>query len=258
MQPVPLAASVAVSALLAGPRRPVEVAAVTTHAVYLATGDPDCPALCVTDPRAVRVPCALVADRVPQAVTVGTVGGGALTLGSFEGRIARWWRPPRPQGLRADRLRTVADELRRRLPGLPDDMDPAVEALVHALATGAPPTPATIRLLGRGPGLTPLGDDVLAGALVTLGALGSPIVKGLGAAVRALAPARTTFVSAALLHHAALGECVPQLAEVLNGSSAAVDALLDVGATSGAGLGHGVLAALAAVRFPALTAGTRS
>jgi hypothetical protein len=269
VQPFPLAASVAVAAPLSGPPRRVEVAAVTTHAVYLSTDDPQCPALCLADPAAVRVPCALVAARTPHAVTVGdvgTVGTGALTLASFEARVARWWRPPRPRGLLAEQLRAVARELRQRLPAPPDaDADAAVNGLVRALATGASPTGDVMRLLGSGPGLTPLGDDVLAGALVTLAALGSPAFVGLGAAVRTLAPARTTFVSAALLHHAARGECVPQLHALLTAGrrgcpvAGAVDALLDIGDTSGTGLGHGVLAALAATsQAPALSGEPRS
>ncbi|HET8681662.1 MAG TPA: DUF2877 domain-containing protein, partial [Micromonosporaceae bacterium] len=68
----------------------------------------------------------------------------------------------------------------------------------------------------------------------------------------ALAPARTTFVSAALLRHAARGECVPQLTAVLAaaGRGEPLDrplaALLGVGHTSGYGLAHGVRVGLGA------------
>jgi hypothetical protein len=263
-----LAASVSVAGLIAGPQRRVEVAAVTSRAVYLATGDPESPALCLAGPQAVRVPCALVVNRLPGAVavaevgSVGSVGSGTISLGSFEGRVARWWRPPRPRGLVADQLRAVAGELGHRVPAMPDPDAAAVGDLVRTLAAGAPPTADVLRLLGLGPGLTPFGDDVLAGLLVTLGALGSPAFGRLADAVCALAPTRTTFVSAALLRHAARGECVPQLAAALtagrDGSpvTKAIDALLDVGHTSGAGLGHGVLAALAASGH-ALTADAR-
>jgi hypothetical protein len=246
VQTCPLAASAAVAALVTGPRRPVEVVAATPQAIYLATGDPKLPALCLATPDAVRVPCALVTPVLPGDAADGTVGLGALVLGSFTGRVARWWRPPRPRGLTAARLRAVAVQLASRVPVKPD---PAAEAaredLIRGLTTGGPLTGPVHRLLGRGPGLTPLGDDVLAGALVTLGALGDPGFARLGAVVDALAPARTTFVSAALLRHAARGECVPELAAVLDGGSP--DALLRVGHTSGAGLALGVLAIAEAV-----------
>jgi hypothetical protein len=221
--------------------------------------------LCLAGPQAVRVPCALIVNWLPVAVGIGdtgTVGDGVLSLASFEGRVVRWWRPPRPRGLVADQLHAIAEELILRVPVMPDPDAAALRGLVRTLAAGTPVTSDVMRLLGRGPGLTPQCDDVLAGLLVTLGALGSPALGRLGTAVCTLAPTRTTFVSAALLRHAARGECVPQLAALLtsgrDGSPAtgAVDALLDVGHTSGAGLGHGVLAALAATGR-ALTADAR-
>lgn len=247
----PMAASAAVGALLSGPPRAVEVAVVTPQAVYLATGDPRCPALCLVGPRAVRVPCALVVGRMPAGSVVGDTGpagAGTLSLPSFGGRVARWWRPPRPDGLDTSQLRSAAVELSRRVPEVSTPR--ALDGLVGAIVTGGPLTGPVARLVGWGPGLTPMGDDLLAGMLVTLGALGAPSFEPLGTAVGALAPTRTTFVSAALLHHAARGECVPELAAVLTAQrdgiavAAAVDALLGIGHTSGAGLARGVLAAL--------------
>jgi hypothetical protein len=175
VQPRPLAASAAVAAMLTGPRRPVAVVAATPQAIYLASGDPELPALCLATPDAVRVPCALVTPVLPDDPADGTVGDGTLVLGSFTGRVARWWRTPRPRGLTAAGLRAVAVQLASRVPA---KLDPTAEAaredLVRGLATGGPLTGAVRRLLGYGPGLTPLGDDVLAGALVTLGALDDP------------------------------------------------------------------------------------
>jgi hypothetical protein len=223
-----MAASAAVAGVLTGHRRRVEVAAATPHAIYLATGDPECPALCLVSRCAVRVPCALLVPALPTAVD-GTVGGGVLSLGPNTFRVTRWWRPARPRGLVADRLGAVVDELSRRVR----------------------PEPADPRLLGYGEGLTPWHDDVLAGALVTLGALGSPGFDRLGRLVRASAPARTTFVSAALLHHAARGECIRALHDVLTAPrdgravAPAVDTLLGVGHSSGRGLAAGVLGVLA-------------
>ena len=57
---------------------------------------------------------------------------------------------------------------------------------------------------------------MLAGALVCLSALGAPAAATLGAAVAAAAPGATTTVSVALLRHAVRGECIPQLADLLD------------------------------------------
>jgi hypothetical protein len=215
---LPAAASVALAPLLTGPPRAVEVVAATPAAVYLSTGDPDVPTLCLCTRAAVRVPCALVlgsgpAHLPPVAVgDPGQVGGGSLVLAGHTVRVARWWRPARPRrvsiGL-AD-LATVAD------PGLGDGVE---------------------ELLGRGEGLTPLGDDVLAGRLVTLAVVDPPAARRLA---RSIDPCRTTAVSAALLHHAAHGECIPQLAALIEATPGALTALLQVGHTSGAGLAWGV------------------
>lgn len=209
----PAAASAALAPVLTGPPRPVTVVAATPAAVYLATGDPDCPAICLATAAAVRVPCAVVLSGVLPggAPATGTAGAGAITLGPLTVRVARWWRPSRPR-------------LAARVTSAPDlDVD---------------------ALLGAGPGLTPYGDDVLAGALVTLVALGSPAAATLAARVLPQAFRRTTFVSAALLTHAARGECVPELAAYLAGGDPA--ALLRVGHTSGAGLRQGADAVLEA------------
>jgi len=122
-------------------------------------------------------------------------------------------------------------------------------------------------LLGRGPGLTPSGDDLLAGLL--LGCLSFGVRAGsLRAGVAALAPAQTTALSAELLRHAARGECVPEaaaFAAALAGSGdpvAAARRLLGVGHTSGAALALGLILAAesataaatrAAVTRPAVT-----
>jgi hypothetical protein len=108
-------------------------------------------------------------------------------------------------------------------------------------------TPAHLdRLVGRGPGLTPLGDDVLAGWFTTRAALGRPD-GDLAAAVRRRLGA-TTLLSATLLDCAIRGEALPQLADWLTTPTAsATDALLAVGATSGAGLLAGARLALASI-----------
>jgi len=263
-RPYSVAASAAVELPLVGPSRRATVVASTPLATYVTVDDPERSILCLAGAAAVRVPCALVLQTKtlpppPPEGTIGTVGGGVLTLAGRSYRVARWWRPPRPRGLGAVPPARLAGAVRWLTGRVADPLDSAgraaVSDLVHALAVGASPAPAVSRLLGRGPGLTPTGDDVLAGALVCLNALGAPAATVLGHAVLASAPGTTTTVSASLLRHATRGECVPQLADLLTAVAAAGDAttgalpraagaLLAVGNCSGAGLLHGVIVAL--------------
>jgi hypothetical protein len=264
-RPVAVAASSAVELALVGPRRPAAVVAATPLALYLRVEDDAGTLLCLARPEAVQVPCALVVQSktpLPEAGlgTMAEVGTSGLTVADRAFRVARWWRPPRPRGLGAVPPARLARTVRWLTGRVADPLDlagrEAVADLVAALAAGSAPDPAVARLLGRGPGLTPTGDDVLAGALVSLIALGAPAAGPLGAAVLAAAPDATTTVSAGLLRHAARGECVPQLFDLLTAVAdgrdpagadlaRAAGALLAVGHCSGAGLLHGVVVALA-------------
>jgi len=265
-----------VELILVGPSRPASVVAVTTHATYLELTDPDRTLLCLASAEAVRVPCALVLEAriLPPQLPVGAivdVGCGYVNIDTAVYRVTRWWRPPQPRGLGTVPPGRLAAAVRWLVGHVADPLDTAgrtaVADLVEALVTGQAPDEPVARLLGRGPGLTPTGDDVLAGTLVTLRALGSPAAAVLAAAVLAHAPDATTTVSAALLRHAAAGRCIPQLADLLTaigpgqGLPSAAGALLAVGHCSGAGLLHGVLVAVATahayladgiVRVPAL------
>lgn len=277
-RPYPVAASAALELALIGPPRPATVIATTPHATYLEVADADRTLLCLASAAAVRVPCALVLESrsMPPQVPPGTtaeVGNGYVTIRTDSTilgfRVHRWWRPPRPRGLGTVAPARLAAAVRWLTGRVADPLDPAgrtaVADLVAALAAGQAPDDAVGRLLGRGSGLTPTGDDVLAAALVTLLALGSPAAAPLTAAVRAQAPTATTTVSAGLLRHAGEGRCIPQLADLLaavGGTGAltthpsstdttaetlprAAGALLAVGNCSGAGLLHGVLVAVA-------------
>src|SRR5438132_1587829 len=85
-------------------------------------------------------------------------------------------------------------------------------AVARGLRTGDP-APA-LDLLGQGPGLTPSGDDVVAGAAAALAILGR-LDPAASAAVVGAARTGTTVLSAALLRCATRGEMVPQAAELL-------------------------------------------
>jgi hypothetical protein len=186
--------------------------------------------------------------------------------------VVRWWSPRRPravsnQAYDAARLTAVA----QLLPPLPPELADRLCALTCALLTGAFPKPsaeqlqdAVTALLGLGEGLTPQGDDVLAGVLVTLAASPAtqPMAHQLGGIVDGRAD-RTTTLSAALLRDAADGFAVPALVDLVDelhevdhaGRTTTHPALADVvvrllavGHTSGAALAHG---ALGAARLPA-------
>ena len=108
-------------------------------------------------------------------------------------------------------------------------------------------------LVGRGDGLTPLGDDVLCGWLAAHRAAGVA-TPDVDAAVRALLP-RTTLLSATLLDCALHGEVLPEFAAYLAALGTPAEpgraaALAAVGHTSGAGLLHGARLALAALAHP--------
>jgi hypothetical protein len=108
-------------------------------------------------------------------------------------------------------------------------------------------TPAHLDdLIGRGPGLTPLGDDVLAGWFAARAAAGHPD-HVLAAAVRRRLGV-TTLLSATLLDCALQGEVLPQLGAWLSDPGpTTTEALLAVGATSGAGLLAGAGLAIASL-----------
>lgn len=112
------------------------------------------------------------------------------------------------------------------------------------------PRTAAARLLGRGPGLTPEGDDVLAGAAVGLRALGPAAglapqrIEDLVAALcPADAPARTGALSATLLGLAAAG-AAPEPVHRLIGAGDRAAALADL-ARLGASTGRAIAAGIA-------------
>lgn len=262
-QVLPGAASTVVAALVGGPRLTGEVVAATRTLTAVLVDHGTGPVLlCVTGPAAVRLPCAMVTPWPVSGLRPGmpaVVGGGELRIGDSadDGVIvtaARWWRV-RPAtigdvGLARSRTAGMADRS-----GLDGVIVAAAGRLGLALLCGddAELADAVEGLLGLGPGLTPAGDDVLAGALVVAAAVGR--ASRLASAVEAATPfRRTTAVSAGLLPHAAHGLAVPQLAAYLAALGAArgdVDSterrLLDVGHTSGAALRLGAVVALAAL-----------
>jgi hypothetical protein len=191
---------------------------------------------------------------------------------------ARPWQPP-AQRLAAARLKTGAAALLGDLLAghgplqarglllwlcgqpLPFPLQPAqvrFDAVRQALVAADLPAfeAAALRILGLGPGLTPSGDDFLGALLFTLRHAPVPAWRGRMAAVHArlLASAATATnpISAALLQDLLRGRsyrALHELLQALHGGHAAevlhaAQALLSVGASSGADMLAGVLLAL--------------
>jgi hypothetical protein len=152
-----------------------------------------------------------------------------------------------------ERLRVVAVAAGHRAWPGSARMASAVMAALHEPAALRSVLPGVV---GCGPGSTPAGDDVLVGILAVLtspcsGATGAAAAGSLRRSVRPLLPI-TTDISAHLLRQAAnglFGRAVHELVCALIGSPAprqlseAVQRVIDTGATSGADMCVGLLAA---------------
>jgi hypothetical protein len=248
------AGPVAVGALLEGEPRSAELLGAFPTAVYLrlATGR----VIAVLTRDAVRLPLGLVlavdSTRHPLDGWSGRVmvGGGEVRTSAWRVRMSRVISVAAPTGIRPgpELVGQTITWLRPRAEGLPE-----AERLVTASSHGdaAETWDAVRRLLGGGPGLTPAGDDVLAGFLVGAWSFGLE-VDDVRTAVLESAPTRTTALSAELLACAARGESVPQVTTLLRATQSrdatpplgeALVALARVGHSSGVALAVGVVAA---------------
>ncbi|HEV7191745.1 MAG TPA: DUF2877 domain-containing protein [Jatrophihabitantaceae bacterium] len=248
---IPAASCTRVHRLVTGPRQPVAWLGTCGSALYLRTRCDSVVAVVTRD--AQWLPCALVVPRraselpldslVDDFSTPAMLGDGELrwTHAGDGGRHAvsvvcsGWWSPPElPTGS------PVLGALAR------------VTAAASSRDIGVQVEPGTVpvvaELLGRGPGLTPSGDDVLAGYLLAARAFGTADTR-LAIEVSNLAPDRTTALSAQLLRHAIEGDCVPAFGRLVTacitgaGIESAIGDVLRIGATSGAALMTGVLIA---------------
>ena len=265
---LPAAADALLAPVLGGPRRSAEVVLATPSAVY-ARADDDA-VIGLLAPAAVRVPGSVVIATPARLPALGArlvLGGGGLDV-ALDGDVVRlvprrWWdsRVPRvgPPAQPPGEPRAV-----RRLPGALSGAEIEAALAPDAGRGGTGLERAVAALIGLGPGLTPAGDDVVAGILVGLAAArADATLARLAAAVRPLRH-RTTTVSAALLEHAGDGRAVPQLARYLVGLArgrldpGVVQDLERVGATSGAALAAGARIGLRVASTARATVGERA
>jgi hypothetical protein len=246
-----------VHALISDPIQPADVLGRFATALYLRLAGREVIALLSSD--AVRLPIGLIlptsSREFPLSYLSGPVlvGSGAVRVGGWSCRVSRLISRPAPAPpLNPDPH--ACEHLRHRLTRY-QCADPDLRLPDSLLLDNAnsPEAAAELvgRLLGAGPGLTPAGDDVLAGLLVGLWSFGQP-AECLRLAVLTRLPAGTTDLSAALLRCAVRGESIPQVNHLLRTLSGnawqsrlddALDDLIRVGHTSGTALATGVLAA---------------
>ena len=258
---IPGASSTAIRAVTAGASQAAQWLGAVDAALYFATTGARPTVFAVLSQDAVRLPCGLALATTKAELPLtriapvrdlrdrenAVVGNDRIAWAGPDGPVtiiaARQWSPLRVH------------------PGVPETAALAeLRALLapcelgleqHRLdqLAGQADTTAVAGLLGRGPGLTPSGDDVLAGYLLAAGAFGLEIEQ-VRRAVAARAPQATSALSAQLLRHAARGEAVRELIELtatLTHPDAMLTAvaarLLQVGHTSGAALAWGALLA---------------
>lgn len=156
--------------------------------------------------------------------SVGRLAVGPLQLNT---QSAATWQPrpfwPQLQKLACSQPPLLPPEIYAPLRQVLQGFQTADTSQIQAGAAG---------LAGRGPGLTPAGDDVLTGVLYALW-VWRPRRDWLAAIVETAVP-RTTTLSAAFLQAAAAGEAVWQWHDLVNGRVGALDQILSIGHTSGA------------------------
>ena len=195
-------------------------------------------------------------------VRAGFVGIGRLIL---DCRTAPRWAPTRwarPATGLAARLTAVEDAVRLR--AWHESAGIAWEVTEAMRGSDAEVARAVRRTVGRGPGLTPAGDDVLVGilALLTSGAAGAAGERTTSQLVSAVAPllSTTSDVSRHLLHQAMRGlpgRALHDLGRALMEGAPhsvlvdAIEQVLDTGCTSGADACMGLAAACRFIFFSA-------
>ncbi len=246
------AASVALQPLLLRGRRDATLLGVSEHAAWAGL---DGEVLVLSDRAAVRLPNAVELDvpAIGRWITDGapvSVGSASVEVGGFTAVVRRWFdpSPALPRCTRAE----IATRLNRFAATTGVDPEPV---LLDALRSGDPVAVerAAVRIMGSGAGLTPEGDDVLAGALAAALLLGKAagarmsVVEDAGTRLAAASRTRTTSFSGSLIRHALRGEVADPFAGALmavagrGDAVAAGETLLDVGGTSGRALAAGLL-----------------
>lgn len=254
---VPGVASTAIRDLISGPGKTATVLGTSSHAIWILLGDD---VVVASDQDATRLPngveVAVEADTdVFGSVQYGSfasIDGGCITVGGLTIDVVRWWNPrPALPHVSSSALATAISDLPSVVPAVDG------ERLRAALTARSPEAllEAAAVLVGLGPGLTPEGDDYLAGALAAARTLGVAVrdtdtirmLDGALTPMSRLARERTTAFSAALIEHAIRGNVAAPAGAFLRSLVGRGDVrhshrlLLEVGHSSGPALAAGVV-----------------
>ena len=245
-------ASIAIQPLLIRPARSGTLLGVSDHAAWIGIDDE---VAVVSDREAVRLPNAVELDldrigRWANRDDAVSVGDGIIRVGQLSAVVRRWFDPRPALGQCAtSELGTNLEGMRDMTPAPTDDglRDALAHRDVEAIIDGC------LRLLGAGEGLTPEGDDLLAGALAAHLLLGGATGRDVSYMDQLIQPLddltrnRTTSFSGALIRHAIHGRVATPFADVLRSLTSrgelptAVKRLLGVGHSSGPALAAGIL-----------------
>jgi hypothetical protein len=203
---------------------------------------------------AVRLPIAvsIASGSLPQAGDIVRIGDGSIVTENDVWRPVRWW-DPRPH-LDTDELIRHGSSLLGIVAEQPSSsfglrLADSVEVAMSLVSGDVRPA---LGVIGLGPGLTPAGDDVIAGALAVL-CIADHLGANTAESINTHASTHTTALSAALLVAAGKGQVIPQAANLLSTLAAggsldrlrlAAKELFGVGGTSGHDLCAGMAGAL--------------
>lgn len=256
---IPGVASTAIYGLVSAAGTQATVLGTSAHAVWLLVDDR---VLVVSTsdstrlPNGVQIAAGSSSDlfrMVHHGATID-IGHGRIMLEGLAVTITRWW-DPRPT-LTATTEPDLAAAINGLATQVPDvDPTPLQTALIANSAGGI--LHSARLLLGKGPGLTPEGDDYLAGALAGTRLLGealrrdriAALIAGVSVPLAKLADARTTSFSASLIHSALRGQVAEPAGTLLRALTGRGDIesshqhLLDVGHSSGPALAAGIVMA---------------
>ena len=258
-------ASIAIHGLLTVPRT-AEVLGTSAYAVWLSVEDS---VIVVSTRDATRLPngveiAADAGDDLFRSVHRGAtadIGRGTITFVDMAVSIGRWWDPrPALPHLSAAQLGTSIKGLRATVTGID------ATSLTAGLQRLSPTTLLTAAktLLGKGSGLTPEGDDYLAGAIAAVRLFGEALrlapaeqlISQVSRPLTTLAEVRTTTFSAALLGYALRGQVAQPAGRLIQALAGRGDIdkayarLQQVGHSSGPALAAGiVLGAQSLVEF---------
>lgn len=267
---------------LRGPDRHGVVLGVHPTAVYIGVGEHD-EVLGIVTSDGLALPIALrlgFAARDVASVGWGVVAGDRVLVGErgvvlprADVVAAREQRPARVDGARDGALDGALGAGGRPRAGASSALStrlgrhataalvPRARSLAAAALAGGSVEDSLAGLVGLGRGLTPAGDDVVSGVVLTLRALGhGAAVTALDLALRPLLH-RTTSLSAALLRAACEGWAAPEVERLVRGAAtgrlgpADLHDVVAIGHSSGRDLLAGVLGTCLALHEPTVSAG---